>query len=217
MNLYPNREPATYTLLPDAQFFEFIKVSDADEDQPDTLLLHQLNKGEVYEVVISNGSGLYRYRLGDVVQVVEYFNELPVVKFLHRRGQILNVHGEKISEEIFYKSLHKCEESWNIRLRDYTTAESVLTDTGSVPHYTVFIETEEDKKVSPEDMSSLDAVLRADHPVYESFRAKGSINPINVVQVSCYGYPAGFSYYPMVSDSPFRWAVPNIRQFFFCF
>ena len=37
-------------------------------DDPGTLLLHELEAGQDYEVVVTNGSGLYRYRMGDVVQ-----------------------------------------------------------------------------------------------------------------------------------------------------
>jgi len=28
---------------------------------------------------------------------------------------MLNVHGEKISEEVFFTTLKKCEKTWNIR------------------------------------------------------------------------------------------------------
>jgi len=121
------------------------------------------------------------------VQVCEYFNEIPVVKFMYRRGQMLNVHGEKISEQIFFSSLQKAEKEWNISLRDYTTAESVLDDKGSaVPHYDVFIEPEvlDDRDSSDDlDLSVLDRCLQTDHPVYQSFRLKGSTGEMNVVQV----------------------------------
>jgi len=187
VNLFPDQESPVYCLIPDAQFFEFIKVEDAQKEDPETLLLHELSAGSVYEVVVTNGSGLYRYRMGDVVQVLEYFNEIPVVKFMYRKGQMLNVHGEKISEQIFFSSLQKAEKEWNISLRDYTTAESVLDDKGSaVPHYDVFIEPEvlDDRDSSVDlDLSVLDRCLQTDHPVYQSFRLKGSIGEMNVVQV----------------------------------
>ncbi|XP_023327761.1 4-substituted benzoates-glutamate ligase GH3.12 isoform X2 [Eurytemora carolleeae] len=164
VNLYPDSTQSLYCLIPSAQFFEFIRQEDSDTDNPDTLLLHQLEKGQAYEVVVTNGSGLYRYRMGDVVQ-----------------GQMLNVHGEKISEEVFFTTLKKCEKTWNIRLRDYTTAESVLSESSALPHYLLFIEPE--SECCDLNLDLPDTTLRSDHPVYESFRAKGSIDKIQVIQV----------------------------------
>jgi hypothetical protein len=34
--------------------------------------------------VLTNVSGLYRYRLGDVVRVTDFENQCPVVEFLYR-------------------------------------------------------------------------------------------------------------------------------------
>lgn len=42
INIWPEELPSRYLLHPRAQFFELIPVSHADEDQPQTLLLHQV-------------------------------------------------------------------------------------------------------------------------------------------------------------------------------
>jgi len=201
VNLYPDRSESLYCLIPDAQFFEFIPQANMDDISPDTLLLHQLQKDGVYEVVVTNGSGLYRYRMGDVIKVREFFNEIPVIEFQYRQGQILNLHGEKISEKIMWKCLQELETSWdkgssdenvetslntiNIpKLRDYTVAESVLLDSDSAtPHYVVFIET--NGPILPENSADeLDNILEMNHPVYTSFRVKGSIGKPKIIQVT---------------------------------
>ena len=38
----------------------------------------------MYEIVITNSSGFYRYRLGDIVEVVGFFNQVPLIDFLFR-------------------------------------------------------------------------------------------------------------------------------------
>ena len=68
------------------------------------------------------------------------------------------------------------------RLRDYTTAESVLSESSSVPHYILFIEPEAEISNLDLDLDLLDSTLRSDHSVYESFRVKGSIDKIRVIQ-----------------------------------
>ena len=40
VNMWPKEEQ--YFLLPRAAFFEFIPIEDSHQDQPDTLLLHQV-------------------------------------------------------------------------------------------------------------------------------------------------------------------------------
>lgn len=204
VNLYPDRDESLYCLIPDAQFFEFIPQANMDDKSPETLLLHQLKKDGVYEVVVTNGSGLYRYRMGDVIKVREFFNELPVIEFQYRQGQILNLHGEKISEQIMWKCLQDLESTWQTsngsegaptsggkvdevaitKLRDYTVAESVLFDSDSAtPHYVLFIET--NGPTLPENSSDeLDNILEKNHPVYTSFRVKGSIGKPKIIQVT---------------------------------
>lgn len=181
VNLFPSSSQPTYCLVPNAQFFEFIKTSDSSEDQPTTLLMHQLELGEEYEVVVTNPSGLYRYRLGDVVKVVQFFNEIPVVKFQYRQGQMLNIHGEKLSEESFYRTLQESAKLWGVEISDYSTCENVLDekDGDFTPHYLVFIESE--SQINEPEI--LDEMLQENHPVYKSFRVKGSIGGLRVVQV----------------------------------
>lgn len=55
-----------------------------DVESPETAFLHELEVGKIYEIVVTQACGLYRYRMGDVVQVVGYFGECPRVKFLYR-------------------------------------------------------------------------------------------------------------------------------------
>lgn len=35
-------------------------------------------------MVLTTPNGLYRYRLGDVVRVVDFYNQCPIVEFLYR-------------------------------------------------------------------------------------------------------------------------------------
>jgi hypothetical protein len=48
------------------------------------VVFEQAEIGELYEVVITNASGLYRYRLGDVVKVCGFHHQAPIVEFMYR-------------------------------------------------------------------------------------------------------------------------------------
>ena len=91
------------TLLPHTLFYEFLPISDDDEDNIDetkALLIDQLEMGKKYELVVSNFSGLYRYRMEDVVQVTGMHNNTPTIEFLYRRNLGMNLANEKTTTEM---------------------------------------------------------------------------------------------------------------------
>lgn len=197
VNTTPNTNPyrdavPKYTLMPRAQFFEFIPVDQSHMEQPTTLLLHELKSDHEYEVVITNNSGLYRYRLGDVVKVSGYMNEIPKVEFCYRVSQILNLRGEKVTEPFMDQAIrnlfNKIED--HPALHEYTCVESPLMNTGAQdpetpdkPHYVIFVECQpcEKHNPKPEVLSKcLEDWFSENHGVYKSFKNKGSIGPIEV-------------------------------------
>ncbi|KAM6951250.1 GH3 domain-containing protein isoform 1-T2 [Aplochiton taeniatus] len=154
VNLWPLESPRRYLLCPRSMFCEFLSEASLDEEQPNTLLMNEVQEGSNYELVITNASGLFRYRLGDIVKVVGFHNQCPVVEFQYRRGQMLSVRGEKVSEVMFLGALKKAVDQWPAaQLVDYCCAESgILGDSsgGSDPHYQVFVELKGVRKLSEE-------------------------------------------------------------------
>ena len=82
-----------------AVHFEFLPVSELDAPRPRCVHMSELRDGESYEIVISNHAGLYRYRLGDVVRIVGFEGKTPVFEFEYRRGNVLDLVGEKTTEQ----------------------------------------------------------------------------------------------------------------------
>lgn len=86
-----DREGAVLSLR--SHFYEFLR-----EDDSDTLLAHKLTLGEYYEVVVTTGGGLYRYRTGDMVQVVGHEKRCPLLRFVGRIDLVSDRFGEKLNE-----------------------------------------------------------------------------------------------------------------------
>ena len=63
------------------------------------LFAWELEKGVPYRLIISTTSGLYRYDLDDVVEVVGHIGKLPRLRFLRKGSNMLNITGEKVSED----------------------------------------------------------------------------------------------------------------------
>ena len=91
---------SAYSLLTSKVFFEFIPVADADKSQPATLLAEEIKVGELYEIVMTTSDGLYRYRIGDVIKVLEEgdASEPPVIDVVGRKNLMLNIFSEKVTD-----------------------------------------------------------------------------------------------------------------------
>jgi len=79
-------------------FFEFIPEDDLDNPRAKTLLAHQLEKGAAYSLVLTNSAGLYRYNIQDIVRVVDFYHQTPMVEFLNRGKNTSSITGEKLTE-----------------------------------------------------------------------------------------------------------------------
>ncbi len=90
-------------LLPHTLFFEFLPIDDEEEGGDESvtpLLIDQLEVGKKYEIIVSNFSGLYRYRMEDVVQVTGMHNNTPKIEFLYRRNLGMNIANEKTTTQM---------------------------------------------------------------------------------------------------------------------
>lgn len=83
-----------------SHFFEFEEIDGGcNQDGPQELrLAHELETRGKYRVVLTTGGGLYRYRLGDVVEVVGFENQCPLLRFIGRMDRVTDLVGEKLSE-----------------------------------------------------------------------------------------------------------------------
>ncbi len=61
---------------------------------------HELGVGETYEVVMTTGAGLWRYRLGDRVEVDGLVGRTPSLRFRGRCGSVADLAGEKLDEAL---------------------------------------------------------------------------------------------------------------------
>lgn len=192
VNVNKAGEAPAYAMAPGINFIEFLPVDESGEVEAGAtpLLASEVKLGQLYEVILTNATGLYRYRMGDVVRVVGTYHGTPTFDFQFRTKQMLNVHMEKVSEAAFTGALRRAVDGWpDHQLVDFTTAESVLDPAAaggqkadSPPYYLVLLELS-GPPLSPQKAADVDDVLQKEHFVYRSFRVKSSIGPMRVVRV----------------------------------
>ena len=163
-----------YVMMPGNAFFEFLPY-DADTDE--ALLPHELKKGELYEPVITNFSGLYRYRMGDIVKVTGHICESPLMEFMFRKGQALNIAGEKYDICQLEKAVFDLRQ-YGITAEDYCIGECFDTIPG---RYAVLMAVK-DTGINGETASeALDRTLSLNNSEYEDLRKLGMLEKPSVL------------------------------------
>jgi hypothetical protein len=117
-------------------FYEFVPEDQADRTDPDVLLPHELEDGKTYVVVLSNGSGLYRYDIGDVVRVRGFVGRTPCIEFLHRAGNTCSLTGEKLTEDQVTSAVRDVARALDLRIEGFTLAPAK----GGFPRYVAYVE-----------------------------------------------------------------------------
>jgi hypothetical protein len=85
-----------------ANFFEFVEVDDVAAAPDDWTAWNfrtvgDLELGREYYILVTTTSGLYRYDINDVIQIVGKYNETPEIVFLRKGRGMTNITGEKLS------------------------------------------------------------------------------------------------------------------------
>jgi hypothetical protein len=98
-----------------SHFMEFESVEESPEGwiaDGRIYLMHELEKGKKYRVLLTNGGGLYRYHSGDVLEVTGMYRECPRIRFLGRFGNISDQVGEKLNgvhvARVVMAMIHAC-------------------------------------------------------------------------------------------------------------
>uniref|UniRef100_A0A804UGP8 Indole-3-acetic acid-amido synthetase GH3.6 n=2 Tax=Zea mays TaxID=4577 RepID=A0A804UGP8_MAIZE len=150
INLNPMCKPSevAYTLIPTMCYFEFLPLpqpgpggtDDADPDHRDLVDLVDVKLGHEYELVVTTYSGLYRYRVGDVLRVAGFKNQAPMFKFLRRKNVVLSIDSDKTDEAELHAAVSGAVQHlapFGASLVEYTS----YADAGTIPgHYVLFWE-----------------------------------------------------------------------------
>lgn len=129
-----NEKDAYYTLLPDTCFYEFVP---ATGDGEKIFMIRDVEVGSRYELLITTFSGAYRYAIGDVVEVVGFEGQAPIVRVCYRKSQVINIADEKMNVRQLENAMRKFQS------RAECTAEGFCVDGDYAkqrPRYMLYLE-----------------------------------------------------------------------------
>ena len=154
-------------LMPKSVFFEFIPMDDPDCEK--LLTLDQLEEGKDYEVVVTNFSGLYRYKIEDVIHITGFFNNTPKMEFLYRNNLAMNIANEKTTTQMVDWAAGEVQKKLGISFKGY----SFYGDTDSaVVRYMLLAEPDGEisKDMIPQIEKELDELLNESNEKYYKYR-----------------------------------------------
>ncbi len=136
-------------MAPGAAFVEFLPV-EAGDDFTKCVTMDKLEVGKVYELIITNLSGFWRYRMSDAVMVTGFMNKTPKVQFMYRVNRTINLAEEKTTEKALQIAVENTCKDMGIQLADF----SVYANTDVTPNRYDFL-IEPLREVKKFDMEAL--------------------------------------------------------------
>ena len=97
------------TVFAHKMYFEFIHENDIENPNPKICQVHELVEGQRYCMLATNGSGLYRYNMNDLLEVTGYYNQFPTIRFIQKVNGTISLTGEKLHERQFIDAVHVVE------------------------------------------------------------------------------------------------------------
>lgn len=154
-----------------SHFFEFIEV-----DQKEVVSLFDLKLKKKYKVILTNLGGLYRYDMGDIIEVQNFWKGLPVIKFLGR-DSYSDLVGEKISEIQVGEIIKILNEKYLFHF--ILLAPGMVNDK---PHYILFIEFNE-ILISPNEFIKLFEKELDTNFYYRQAKITGQLGALRVFRI----------------------------------
>jgi hypothetical protein len=168
---FPSYSLSSGALALTSHFFEFI-----DENET-AHLAHELEVGATYRVVVTTGGGLYRYDLGDLVEVTGHAAQCPLLRFHGRASGGSDLVGEKLSEPFVRGVLQRLFEQMNLAPRF-----SLLVPVPQAPpRYRLYLQTA--KMIDGQQLAAhVDSAL-CQNPYYELAIRLRQLAPVEIIQL----------------------------------
>ena len=160
-------------MVPCSAFFEFLPVECGD-DFSKCVTMDKVEAGKVYELIVTNLCGFYRYRTSDAVEVTGFRGNTPMIRFMYRVNRTVNMVSEKTTEKALQMAVEQAAEELDVALSDYTFYPDADTLT-----YVFLVEpVTEDVNISEEKLAEvLLEKMKVLNPDYAHYVAEGMVPP----------------------------------------
>lgn len=107
-------------------FYEFIPMSEFEEDNPTIVGIEDVKIGVNYALLISTNSGLWRYMIGDTVKFTSTYPHKILIT--GRTTQFINAFGEEVIVNNTNEAMRIACEKFNVNISNYSAAPIFMTE-----------------------------------------------------------------------------------------
>jgi len=112
-------QTARGTLALNSNYYEFIPILQTECSEPDVLSSHELEDGKRYSILLTTASGLYRYRINDIVEVAGHYKRAPLLAFVRKEGEMANISGEKLHANQLLLALEQTSRKFDLSVEQF--------------------------------------------------------------------------------------------------
>ncbi|MDP2157970.1 MAG: GH3 auxin-responsive promoter family protein, partial [Nitrospirota bacterium] len=155
-------------------YYEFISETQLDNAQPDILTATELEAGNCYKILLTNENGLYRYDINDIIKVEGLYRKTPVISFLRKSGNILNIAGEKLHLNHCLSAINRLQSEFPLGIHQFR----IVPDPTNL-RYEFFLDIRSkipEKAMHNALLAALDAYLCENNIEYDSRRRSKRLN-----------------------------------------
>lgn len=167
-----------------SHFFEFLPVAALEAGHLDDVrTVEQLKDGEQYFILVTNSAGMYRYLLGDIVEVCGFHNATPRIRFVRKVGAASDLVGEKLEESHVTAAVGAALHTYGLRATWFTLVP--ITDRPELG-YDLYLElapAADATRVAAFE-ADLDDVLRQHAAGYNFCRSGGLLTPVRTLHLA---------------------------------
>ena len=84
------KQSFSYLIDPTFSFYEFIPFNENNNNECKTVALNEVENDKKYEMVLTNLSGLYRYKTGDIIKIIKNNESEIFVEFCNNILDVCN-------------------------------------------------------------------------------------------------------------------------------
>jgi hypothetical protein len=165
--------------LLDDCFFEFVPLRAWDDGIRATLLLHELDVGELYQIIVTTHGGLPRYWMNDVVQAGPRIGQTPTLRFVRKGRGVTNITGEKISEDQIVTSMARIARRAKLSVNFF-----IFLADAERRVYRAYVESADAIADDRALAAEIDRELCSLNIEYACKRASGRLHPLQVVPLA---------------------------------
>ncbi|MFZ4648874.1 MAG: GH3 auxin-responsive promoter family protein [Patescibacteria group bacterium] len=168
-------------LLDYGVFYEFIPMDQLTKDKPEALSIEEIEIGKNYALAISTNGGLWRYLIGDTVEITSV---APVrLKISGRTKHFINVFGEELMVSNADQAIEEACQKSGASVREYTAAPIFLEGDHRGGHEWL-IEFSRPPENIDQFVQYLDNALKSSNSDYEAKRYQNLILDLPLVHIA---------------------------------